>query len=60
MQRRQPRQPSYRQPDLFVAEFPRKPLSPERQKRLLPLIGALLKESASTPPARETDDEDHG
>ncbi|WP_167484268.1 MULTISPECIES: hypothetical protein [Mesorhizobium] len=56
----QRRQPSYRQPDLFVTEPPRMPLPPERQKRLLPLIGALLKESASTPPARETDDEDHG
>ena len=48
-------QPSPRQPDLFSPTSPAG-LPADAQQRLLPLIGALLREAASQ---READHEDH-
>ena len=56
----EPRKSSHRQADLFAVEEPPTPMPPERRQRLVPLIGALLVETALTTPSRERGNEDHG
>lgn len=52
-------QPRHRQPDLFAPKDPPVPIAAFEQRKLLPLVSALLAETLSVIAEAETSDEDH-
>jgi hypothetical protein len=52
-------QPSHRQPDLFASQDAPVPIAASEQRKLLPLVSALLAETLAIIAEAETSDEDH-